>query len=178
MSTTDDDEARKTFIAEQLNNDRPVLIPYWSNGKGFPCATDTEAGAHWSVIFDRDATDYLYLNPWFPAKDMRAPIATFLASNSNVDDMIYEPVWMKGPRITSPGGDDDVGSKTLGTKYRATTFATVPTGLEKSHRPLYPGGRKQELKNLLFSLFPSDEQLKAMAPKVPERKHRMGGSPP
>ena len=161
LSTTASTKARRAFIAEALKRDNPVLIPYWSNDDGFPVASDHEAGAHWSVIFDEAADNYHYLNPWYPSTQKQAPTYVFLKSNENVDNKLYDPIWEKSEHEWSVGETHDVGRKLVQTSYSAMKSPPAKPN-PKTQRNLYKGGRKQELANVLFEIFASETQLAAL----------------
>jgi hypothetical protein len=162
-NTSPKNDEKKAFIADALREDHPVLIPYHVDDYGSPCRGDGAPGSHWSVIFDTDSVDYRYVNPWYPTKAMSAAIGLFLDSNAIVDDLQYDPVYVKGAKVAKPNESlRDRGSKSKTAPYQPAD--QVPKNADpRQYRQMYPDGKPQQLKHVLIEVFASAEQLKSMS---------------
>ena len=97
-------DGRQAFITKSLQDNAPVLFPYM-NGPGGPIATipvgktgGKDYGSHWSLIFDEDSNDYVYIEPNKPNTPLRRAKAVVLNSNSFVDSYKYDRYWTKGEK--------------------------------------------------------------------------------
>ncbi|AMV23649.1 hypothetical protein VT84_04505 [Gemmata sp. SH-PL17] len=93
-------DKRKEFITEHLKADRPILVAYLMQNSPVTSTSATgtaqdDYGAHWSLIINEDATEYRYLEPNNPNKITTCNKDIMLASNADVDGVIYDRFWMK-----------------------------------------------------------------------------------
>jgi hypothetical protein len=92
---------RKRFITGSLGQNAPVLFPYTKGMSGpVDAATATgrpgqEYGSHWSLIIKEERDQYIYLDPHYPNTPQRKTKDDVLKSNMNVDNQVYERMWVK-----------------------------------------------------------------------------------
>jgi hypothetical protein len=147
--TGTDNEWRRKFISGSLSSNHPVLFPYTKNVSG-PVDAKTASGtggkdfgSHWSLIIKEVGPLYVYLDPHYPNTPQVQTKEAIFKSNTNVDDQVYERMWVKLMSAT----------KKVGTIAGQSSDPTNPGYNNKIYDIAQPGRGAQQLAGVLVAVY-------------------------
>jgi hypothetical protein len=147
--TGTDDAWRKKFISGSLTSNQPVLFPYTKGATGpvnaatAPGVAGTDYGSHWSLIIKEEGAEYVYLDPHYPNTPQRKTKEEIFKSNTNVDDQVYERMWVKLMSAKNKRG-------TIGPQ---SSNPTNPGYHNKIYDIAQPGRAPQQLAGVLVAVY-------------------------